>query len=520
MTEARGGRAVIEASQASQVRGAGPGKRGIPALPPLIALTVTAVLLAVSGRYGYHRDELYFLRGGQEPAFGYLDQPPLTPLLARAMSAVFDGSLVGLRLPSALMAGLVVLLTGWMTRELGGGRGAQALAAGCVAVSALLLVVGHLLSTTTFDLLAWTALSWLLIRALRDGGPIWLAAGLVAGVGLQNKTLMAFLLAGMGIGLLLAGPRQVLRGRWPWLGTLLAVLIWTPNLIWQAGHGWPLFELSATIASGGSGTSEPRWLLLPFQLVLISPLLVPVWVAGLYRFARDPALRPYRAIAVAYPVLAAVFLVTGGKPYYLAGLYPVLLAAGAEPTLRWVRAGRSAVQARLRVGLLAAAVALSLAVNAVLMLPLVPARQLAGTPIVAINYDAGETLGWPEFTRTLAGVAAALPGAERATAIVLAGNYGEAGAVDRFGAELAVPPAYSGYHGYGDWGPPPESSGTTIAVGYPEERLREWFGSVELAARIDNGVGVPNDEQGRPVWLCRNRLAPWAAIWPTLLRRA
>ena len=482
-----------------------------PALGAISAV-VAAALVAVSGRYGYHRDELYFLQAGQHPAFGYLDQPPLTPLLARAASELFGDSLVGLRLASALAAGLVVLLTGLIAREFGGGRGPQALAAGCMAVSSILLVVGHLLSTSTFDLLAWTALSWLVVRALRDGGGAWLAVGLVAGIGLQNKTLVAFLLAGLSVGLLVAGPRAALRSRWPWAAAGIALVLWTPNLVWQAVHGWPQLELSAAIAAGSSGTSEPRWLFLPFQLVLISPLLVPVWAAGLWRLARDPGLRPYRAFAVAYPLLAAVFLVTGGKPYYLAGLYPVLLAAGAQPTLCWARAGASGAR-RVLLGL---SIGLSAAVAAVLMLPLVPVQHLAATPIVDINYDAGETVGWPAFTRTVARVHGGLPAAERDDAIVLTRNYGQAGAVGRFGAELGLPPAYSGHNSYAEWGPPPETAATTIVIGYERARLEQWFGSVEEAARIDNGVGLDNDEQGTPVWICRDRLAPWAQLWPQL----
>ncbi len=137
--------------------------------------------------------------------------------------------------------------------------------------------------------------------------------------------------------MLVAGPRAALRDPWLWAGAAIAALLWAPNLVWQALHGWPQLELSAAIAAGSSGTSEPWWLFLPYQLVLVSPVLVPVWVAGWWRLARDPALRAARAFAVAYPLLALVFMATGGKPYYLAGLYPVLLAAGAEPTLRWVR---------------------------------------------------------------------------------------------------------------------------------------------------------------------------------------
>lgn len=478
------------------------------------AVAVTAVLMACAGSYGYHRDELYFLRAGQELAFGYVDQPPFSPLLARAASELFGPSLVGLRLPSALAAGLVVMCTALLAREFGGGRGAQVLAATCMAVSSILLAVGHLLSTSTFDLLAWAAVSWLAVRALRLGGRSWLLVGVAAGVGLQNKSLVVFLLVGLAFGVLATGPRTALRGRWPLLAGAVALAMWTPYLLWQAGHGWPQLEVSTAIAAGDSGTSEPRWLFLPYQLVLVSPLLVPVWAAGLWRLARDPGLRPYRAFAIAYPVLAMVFLVVGGKPYYLAGLYPVLLAAGADPTLRW--AGRGG--ARLRTGILVAAVAVSAAVSAVLFLPLVPAQALADTPVVDINYDAGETVGWPAFARTIDMVHSALPEQERASAIVVTRNYGQAGAVDRYRADLGLPPAYSGHNSYAHWGPPAEAGSPAIVVGYDREQLRRWFGSVEPAARIDNGVGLDNDEQGTAVWVCRGRLAPWSVLWPELRR--
>ncbi len=252
-------------------------------MAPLLGLAgaVALLLIVFAGRYGYHRDELYFLRAGRELAFGYVDQPPLTPLLARAMDELRPGSLVALRLPSALAAGLLVLITGLIAREFGGGRAAQLLAAACMAVSSILLITGHLLSTTTVDLLAWAALSWLLVRALRDGGPAWLLAGVVAGVALQNKVQPAFLLAAVVLGVLAVGPRRSLASVWPWLGGGVALALWAPNLVWQAANGWPQLELAEAIAAGSSGTSEPWYLFLPFQLVLVSPLLVPVWALGL-----------------------------------------------------------------------------------------------------------------------------------------------------------------------------------------------------------------------------------------------
>lgn len=268
----RTGSAVLEASRHQVPRRASIAGKGLGA----VAALVVGVLVVAGGGYGYHRDELYFLRAGRELALGYADQPPLTPMLARVAGEVFGHSLTGLRLASAVAAGLVVVFTGLLTRELGGTRAAQVLAAACMGVSAILLAVGHLLSTSTFDLLAWTVLSWAVLRALRDGGRHWLLVGLLAGIGLQNKSLVAFLLAGLAAGLLLVGPRTVLRSHWPWLAAAVALVLWAPYLVWQAIHGWPQLALSGAIAAGGSGTSEPRWLFLPYQLVLISPFLVPV----------------------------------------------------------------------------------------------------------------------------------------------------------------------------------------------------------------------------------------------------
>ena len=493
-------------------------RRGRPApalaaTPALLALgaVLTAVLLAFAGRYGYHRDELYFLRAGSEPAAGYVDQPPLTPLLAAAMDALAPGSLVALRLPSALAAGAVVVLTGLLTREFGGGRAAQLLAAACMAVSAVLLAVGHLLSTTTFDLLFWTLLSWLLVRALRDGRRSWLLVGAIAGLALQNKLHPAFLLAAVVLGLLVVGPRRVFGSPWPWAAGLVALLVWSPHLVWQATHDWPQLELADAIAAGSSGTSEPWYLFVPFQLVLISPVLFPVWLAGWWRLVRDPRLRTWRCFAVAYAALAVLFLITGGKPYYLAGLYPLLLAAGADPALRWAR--RTGARARV---VLLPALALSLVVSAVLMLPVLPVRWLAATPVPAVNYDAGETVGWPRFAAAVERAAARLP--EDTRAVVLTGNYGQAGAVDRFAPELG--PAYSGHNSYWTWGPPPDDTSAAVVVGLPRERLERWFGSVRAAGRIDNGVGLENEEQGATVWLATDRQVPWSRIWPELRRLA
>ena len=398
---------------------------------PLALLSggLAVFLLIFSPRYGPHRDELYFMTAGQHLAWGYVDQPAFTPLLARVVSELFGNALVGWRLPSALAAGAAVLLTGLLARRMGGDRPAQLLAAAAMAVSAILLILGHLLSTATFDLLFWTLISFLVVRQLQGADPRgWLLVGLVTGIALHNKTLVAALVAAVLIGLLAVGPRTVLRSVWLWAGAGLALLVWLPNLLWQADHGWPQLTLARAIAGGSSGSSQPWWLFLPMQLVLVSPVLVAMWLPGLVRLWRATELRPVRCFAVAYVLLALVFLVSGGKPYYLAGLYPVLLAAGAPAVVGWLRKRAGAR------GWVVGGLGLSLLVNAVLMLPVLPVRALAVTPIVDINYDAGETVGWPAFAATVADVYATLPPAERARAVVVTQNYGQAGAIDRYGS--------------------------------------------------------------------------------------
>ncbi|MBO0831034.1 MAG: glycosyltransferase family 39 protein, partial [Actinobacteria bacterium] len=200
----------------------------------LVAGLLTVVLVALSGRYGYHRDELYFIQAGRHLAWGYPDQPPLVPLVARLLTDLAPGSLVLLRLPSALLGGLLVVLTGLLTRELGGRRIAQLLAAAIVALAPVVTGTGHLLSTSTFDLPAWALLCLILLRILRTGqARLWLVAGAVAGVALLDTDLVAFLIFAVVVGLICVGPRGAFRSGWFYAGGAIALALWSGYLVWQ-----------------------------------------------------------------------------------------------------------------------------------------------------------------------------------------------------------------------------------------------------------------------------------------------
>jgi hypothetical protein len=479
---------------------------------PLIAAgSVFVLLVAVSGRYGYHRDELYFLAAGHHLAWGYPDQPPFVPALARVMSAIAPGSLPVLRLPSALAAAADVLLTARLAREFGASRGGQTLAAFAMATAPFVIGSGHLTSTATFDLLAWTALLYLVVRVLRTGNDrLFLVAGLVAGVGLMDNDLVAFLLVGLGIGVLISGPRSLFRSPWLWVGVVIAVAMWTPYLIWQGQNGWPELTVSRDIASGGSGSSTPRWALLPFQLFLANVWLAPLWIVGLWRLLRADDVRWARAVGWCWVFLVVAFTVGGGKAYYLTGMLAVLLAAGAEPTLDWARRKPG----RLRGWMIGAVIATLIALP--ITLPLVPLNHLDKSGMVSANYDLGETVAWPAYVDEIAVVVHRTTAAGGSGVVILASNYGEAGAVDRYGPARGLPNAYSGHNGFWWWGPPPNQTTPVVTIGYPHDYLLRFFQNCTLGTRLDNHLDVDNDEQSAHVFVCDGMRTDWVTLWPKL----
>jgi MFS family permease len=470
--------------------------------PTLASLALALILAAVNGRYDYHRDELYFRM--LEPAWGYADQPPLTPLIGKAAGAILGDSAWALRFPAILCMVGVLWLSVLVTRELGGGRAAQALCAWGLAFAGVALGFGHLLSTATVDLVVWAAVLLFAVRALqRDEPKRWLAVGAAAGIGLYNKHLVVLLLLSLGIALLAVGPRKALSSKWLWAGVALALVIGSPNLVYQATHGWPQLEMASAIAET-DGTAN-RILLLPFQLLLLGLFVVPVWIVGIAALLRRPEWRPVRALAVAYPILLVITLATGGQFYYPMGLLIVLFAAGCIPAAAWAASkGRRAI--------LVAAVGLNATVSAVVALPLMPVAAVGDTPIPDMNSTVSDQVGWQAYTDQVEAVVASLPPEAAEEAAIITANYGEAGALVRYGEGL--PPVFSGHNELHEYGPPPAATATVVTVGLDLDDVLPYFDSCVRAAELDNGVGVDNEEQGQVVAVCRGPHLEWDAIWP------
>lgn len=472
-------------------------RRSLPGAVYLVAAGVVVLLLVVSSRYGFHRDELYFVAAGRRLAWGFVDQPPLTPLIAR-LADVLPG-VVGppvLRIVPACSAGAVVVLAALLAQRFGGGRRAIVLAAVFTAVAGFFLGVGHLLSTTTFDVLVW-AIVIVLVAALIDGADpkLWLGVGAALGIGMLNKFTVVAVVVGLGIGLLLTPQRRILRTPWLAGGVVLAVLISSPTLLWQATNDWPQVEMSQAI-SGRDGPAD--YLLI--QIAIMSLFLIIPVVAGWWRLMFDADDRRWRTFPIAFVALFVAFLVTGGKGYYVAPLYLPLLAAGAL----WF--ADLAVGTRRSLGVL---IALGAALGLFLALPIVPPASVGA--FNEVNGELGETYGWPELVDQVEAVYLAIPQPRRSEAVIFTSNYGQAGAIEILG-DGRLPQPVSGHNSYWSWGTS-ESTGPIIGVGWVDESLRRICPQIDRVGTITNPAGLGNDEYGTALWLCADPTFPLAEIW-------
>ncbi len=350
----------------------------------LLAAGSTALVLTVlSGLYGYHRDELYFAM--LPPAWGYVDQPPLVPLLAHVLGS--SPSL--LRIPATASAAVSVLLVALITRELGGSLRSQAWAAWAYAGTVAVFNFGHVLLTSTLDLAFWPLVCWLVIRAELRGRPrLWLAAGAVAGITSYNRLLISVLLAGIVLGLAVAGPRRRIVAPPVIGGALIFAVVALPNLIYQAAHGFPQLEMGAALAENNGG--DVRVFAWVFLVIALGPVLVPVWLSGLRALWTRGQWRPVRFLVQAFVLLVLFTVVGGAQPHYPVSLLGVVFAAGMaardehsfRPRWRW-------------------AVGVNAGVSAAISLPLLPLAVLGATPLPAMNQLTADQVGWPTYAEQI-----------------------------------------------------------------------------------------------------------------------
>jgi 4-amino-4-deoxy-L-arabinose transferase-like glycosyltransferase len=479
----------------------------------LFALAATTVVVhcLVGGRYGFHRDELATLDDARHLAWGYVAYPPVTPFFGWLSLHFFGTSLPGFRFFASLAGAAAIVLTGLMARELGGTRGAQLLAA--AATTPIVLGIGSLMQYVSFDYLAWVGVAYFMIKLCRTGNARWwLAVGAAIGFGMLSKYSMPFLVAGIALGVLVGDLRTHLRSKYLWLGAALALFIFLPNFIWEWHHDFISLDFLNHIHARDIRIGRTRTFL-PDQLEITSVAL-PLALAGLYFYFFPNAGRRFRVLGWMFVIPLVLFLIGKGRGYYLAPAYPMLYAAGVAWWQAWLQRLSPASRASLVVlfsgGLLA-----NIALMAAFFLPLAPINSRWWNVAVKINGDLPEEIGWPQLAEIVARIRNSLPPEERAQVKILAGNYGEAGAINLYGPALGLPPVICSTNsfwerGYGN--PPPE---ILIVLGSSAEDLAGVFESCQLVGHITNREGVPNEEttDHPDIFLCRHLRRPWSEVW-------
>ena len=495
------------------------------------AIAVATLLLHASTtwRYGYFRDELYFIACGKHLAWGYVDQPPLVAVAAR-LAAPFGYAVSAIRLLPALAAAGAAYVAACIARDLGGGRFARALAALAVALTPAYLLLGTVLTTTSFEGLSWTLTAWSCIRIVRGGSIAWwgiLSASLA--FGLYGKYSIALLAVALVMGLLATPERRVLASwRFPAAVACTLVLV-APNLLWQAVHGWPMIDVLRgdaahrhAFATGLQLEYRNLWnnaiAFASEQMLYTNPVATPLWIAGLVAPFTMRRLRDLRFVSIAYVVLFAASIVLEAKGYYVIGIYGVLLAIGAVAFERvrvaWVRL---------------AGVAL-LVVVAVATMPLsLPVLPLDG--FIAYSERLGltstsqphltqpvyaEEFGWERLAADVAHYYDALPAAQRERTAIYADTYADAGAIDLFGPRYGLPNAIGSQNTYWLWGTRGYDGSTLIAIGASRiDLLRRYYRSVKLLGTSDEPLKWVV-EGPAPIYLCTDPVAPLPQIWPAL----
>jgi hypothetical protein len=483
----------------------------LPALVWLAAVVFVAVELAVSGRYGFMQDELYFIDAGRHLAFGYVDQPPLMPLLDH-LAGVYGQNPTAIRIIPALAGGAIVVVAGRLAALFGAGRFGQALAAIAMACAPVMIGAMHLANTTPLELLSWAVVLLCVATAILRHRPAWwLGAGAAAGIGLEDNYQIVLLLIALAAGLAASAHRPVLRTRWPWLGAGIAAVIWAPSLIWQAVNGWPQLAMSSALHQQNSGAADYLGGL-PVQLFYLGLLVTPLVVAGFIRLWRKPELR-FIAIA-AIGVIGYVLAWVPGKAYYADGIAPAVLAAGSVSAERW--ASRAAARPQLRRAILVAAPLAGMALILPVSLPLVPVIDVHDLPASSQqNSVVGDTIGFPQLARAVAAQDMALVRAGEPPTSIFTGYYAESAALDVLGSGYHLPPVLSGHNAYWTWGPGSASDRTVLVVD-ALGMVKPYFAHCRLLTTYQAPYRIRNDWTDIGIGVCTGPAGGWATLWPHL----
>jgi len=479
----------------------------------------------LNNRYGYFRDEFDYLACGDHLAWGYVDQPPLLPFLVRISRAVLGESLRSIRFLPALAISSVVVLTALIAREFGGRRFALILSAVAILIAPVYLSDGSLLTTNSLEPLLWMGCVYFAILGIKRNPRYWLGFGIVAGLGLEEKYSIGIFGFAIVVGLLLTEHRRVLLSKWFWAAGVLAFVIFFPNLVWNIRNHWPFLELMRNIRAGARDVELSPLQFFFQQILLLHPLTAPIWLSGLIALLVSKKFRNFRLFGWAYLLSFVAFIALKGKNYYLAPIYPVLIAAGAvELETALERTRQTWLKPALILLLLVGGATLAPIVVPVFSvdrfvsylnaLPFKVPRSEHSHERAALPQHYADQFGWEEMTAMAAQAWQRVPVEQRSDCAIFGQNYGQAGAIDFFGPRYGLPKSISGHQTYWLWGPRGYSGNCMIVIGDRKERLEELFEQVEYVGASDNQYAL---ERNISVYLCRRgKFGSLQNLWPQI----
>ncbi len=500
-----------------------------PAAPAiLIATSLFKLLLHLStaNRYGYFRDELYFLDCGRNLAWGYVDHAPLIGVIAR-VALLLGGSLPVVRGIAALAGAALVAVSVLIARELGGNRFAQAFAGLAVTAAPIILGIGSILSMNVFEALIWTSAILVILRIERTGqSRLWLLFGVLCGVGLMNKHSTLFFGAAILVSIVLTPLRRELLKPWIWIGGAIAFAIFAPNLIWQYLHGFPTLEDLANVKRSGKNVILSPGAFITEQILSLHPFLFPIWFWGLLSLLAG-RLKQARFAGIAYVTLLLTMMAMHGKTYYVTPMYPMLFAAGAVAIERAINGDGAHRRSLLRGTLLALVIVIALS-DVLLVLPILPPEKILrvhqrlglAPQKTEVNHEGpleqrlSDQFGWPELVSDVSTAYHSLPPEIRAQTGIFASNYGEAGALHLFGPQYGLPHAVSAHQTHYFWGTNGFQGTNLIWLQWDRADLEPYCTSVVQVGSHTHPWGMA--EENGPIFLCRGLKRPLTEIWPEL----
>ena len=472
--------------------------------------------------YEIFRDELYYLACASNPSFGYVDQPPFSSLILGLFTSIFGDSLLMIRTFPAIIGGLTVYLIGKICKELGGSTFAIIIACLAFIISPINLGFTSYYSMNVIDIFFWSLTYYLVVKLIKTEDPkIWIYIGLVLGFALLNKISVLWLGVGLLTGLLLTSNRKWLKTKWPYLAGIIALVIFSPFLIWNGLNDWAHIEFISN-ASSSKYSGLTTWTFLSGQFLINHPTNFVIWVGGLVYLFTSENLKRYRLLG--WIVLTTIIILSlngRSKSEYLAAALPILFVSGGIMLESW-----KWLSEKVYLKWIIVVIFLSGLVIAPLAIPVLSeeshisySRTLGlttenneGNEESELPQFFADMHGWESHAKAIAEAYHSLSQQDKENAALFGSNYGRSGAIDYYSDELDMPKSIGSHNSYWLWGSRDFEGEILILMSTDPQRLENIFESVELFSEYSCNYCMPYENNQR-VYIARGLKIPVDEWW-------